>query len=169
MALQQVSQTGNFLTYAAQEAKGEIAQWLVESLGQLDVDTVDGRDTRSAIVELLARYGDNQKAKQYILNVLTEGPADLRFVALRFVGDKGVGGKEVFKRIEDLCTVSAIREIDKIAPLFRLDRSRARPELLRLIRTTTDKATLVQAAKYIQRYEDAALLGAVLSRFSNFA
>lgn len=108
---------------------------------------------RNRIVEALAKYGDNQYAKPFILNVLDGSDASEQDAALRMLGAPGgVSGPEFFGKVKQL---AANRKIESRAiPTFliRANKEMALPGILEDLRATQDKETFIYTAWPLQDY-----------------
>lgn len=108
---------------------------------------------RNLIVEALAKYGDNQHAKPFILNVLDGSDAGEQDSALRMLGAPGgVNGPEFFGKVKQLAVKRKIKSQAIPTFLIRANKELALPGILEDLRTTKDKETFIYTAWPLQDY-----------------
>jgi hypothetical protein len=135
--------------------KGESRKKLSQEFTQLYTQTkdkdFDDPSLRLGLIYDLARYGDNEVAKPFILWILDRGNKDERAEALRGLGSPGgVSGDDLYAKIEDLANRKIITDQAKTTYLSRIDKNRALVKILGELRTTKDKRKFLYSAWTLQ-------------------
>ena len=142
-----------------------LAKNVVGIIGKNPDDSKEGMELRRRAVGLLASRVSSPASKTFILQVLTDGPQELREEALARVGSpRGVRGPAVYAKVRELAAKGMIPDGLLPSALRRTGGLKAR-DALTAIMMSTDSARLVTGcAIAIQDYRDPALLGGVLER-----
>jgi hypothetical protein len=125
---------------------------------------------RNLIVEALAKYGDNQFAKPFILNVLDGSNDDEQNAALRMLGAPGgVSGPEFFDKVKQLAAKRKIKSQAIPTFLARANKEMARPGLIEDLKTTKDQENFIYTAWALQdNYRDPANYRYIVPRLKEF-
>lgn len=108
---------------------------------------------KERIVEALAKYGDNQYAKPFILKVLAGSNGGERDSALRMLGAPGgVSGPELYDKVKELANKGQIKSEGRTTMLARVDKKRAFAEIIADLKTTKDKEHFIYSAWALQDY-----------------
>lgn len=135
--------------------QGETRKRLSQVLTQLYTQTKDNDfsdpSLRLGLIYDLARYGDNEVAKPFILRVLERGTKDERAEAFRGLGSPGgISGDDLYAKIEDLARRAIITDQAKTTYLARIDNERALTSILKEVRSTRDKRKFLYSAWTLQ-------------------
>lgn len=147
---QKLSFAYNKNNFPSDENKQKLSLGLIKYYGR----TILFRSTpRILIVEALAKYGDNQHAKPFILNVLDGSDTGEQDSALRMLGAPGgVSGPEFFGKVKELAVKRQIESRAIPTFLIRANKELALPGILEELRTTKDKETFIYTAWPLQDY-----------------
>lgn len=135
--------------------QGEARKKLSQEFAQLYTKTKDKDFSdpalRLGLIYDLARYGDNDVAKPFILRLLDRGNKEERAEALRGLGSPGgVSGNDLYDKIEDLARRKIITDEAKTTYLSRIDKNRAIIKILDELRSTKDKRKFLYRAWTLQ-------------------
>jgi hypothetical protein len=156
-------------TYDTQDLDEDMAEAtakaIVDALKNNPDDSKEGLELRRRAVGLLAGRIASPTSKAYVLQIMDEGPQELREEAIARVGSaRGVRGPSVYAKVRALADKGLVPDELLPSALRRTGGLKAREALVTLMKST-DSAILVNGcAVAIQDYRDPALLGDVLER-----
>lgn len=105
------------------------------------------------MLSLLTKFGDNETAKPLILRTLESGDKAERDEILRVIGASGgISGDDVYDKISDLARRGIVQAEARTTLLVRINKTRARPELLRDLTSNVNNKVFVRSAAALQNY-----------------
>lgn len=137
--------------YPQGEERKQLSRELVNLYRQTKDKDFSHPSIRRRLIYDIVRYGDNETAKPFAINLLENGTAEERTEVLRVVGAPGgVGGAEIYDKVADLANRGVIPKDGRASVLARIDKQRALPEILNDIESAQDKLQFISSARTLQ-------------------
>lgn len=130
-----------------------LAQELIGVYSEIAGSGAHDEDSKRLIVLVLTKFGDREIAKPFILRILDTCSMPERFDILNTLGlEHGLGGPDFYAKIESLVQKGVISPEWRTNFLVKVDKQRALAEMIKDIKTTTDRKIFMHAAANLQDY-----------------
>ena len=135
------------------DSRRRLAKELMRLYEKASADSTQGSRIRDTIAQMLTSYGDDTIARPAILNILDHGTKIQRDRVLATLGTPGaLSGPEFYSKIDELVAKGSIKESHRTTFLARIDKEKALPEILKVLKVSNDKESVLYAAWALQDY-----------------
>lgn len=150
------------------ETTRNISVRLIRVFRQLD-NTDIGEANKERIISIIGVIDNSRESRDFFIDILENGSARTRKMALFSIWPRGVRGDEIYDKIQALVKKGKVGQAAALDPLKRANPERAIKDIQEYIRNTEDVGGFKGAGQLLSEYKRIDLMDVVLDRYEEMS